>query len=76
MCFRPAEVAAPQVCPECGKEFAVIAGIMQKECPFCGAPMPESGQGVPAPAAPSAPGMPSATPGMPGTPSAPKAPGA
>ena len=61
------------LCKKCGRELPYAGG---KFCPFCGAPMPDSGEGVPAPAAPSAPGMPSATPGMPGTPSAPKAPGA
>lgn len=68
MCFRPAEVQAPQVCPECGKEFAVIAGIRQEKCPFCGADMPSEEMAPPMPAAPASPSIPSA----PGTPSAPQ----
>lgn len=74
MCFRPAEVTAPQVCPECGKEFAVIAGIKQEKCPFCGADMPLDDEPAPAPGAPSAPAAPGApsAPAVPGAPSAPK----
>lgn len=58
MCFRPPEATAPQVCPECGKKCAVIAGIRQETCPFCGAVLPDEDKvdaATPAPAAPSAP---------------------
>lgn len=72
MCFRPAEVQAPQVCPECGKEFAVIAGILQEKCPFCGAEMPKEEAVSPA-AAPTSPAAPSA-PAAPQVPGAPKTP--
>lgn len=41
MCFRPAEVAKPQVCPSCQRKVGVLAGIRQKKCPFCGTDMPE-----------------------------------
>ena len=70
MCFRPAEVEPPQVCPECGKEIAIIGGVKQKKCPFCGADMPESA--APGVAAPGAPGAPAA-PAAPAAPGAPKA---
>lgn len=68
MCFRPAEVTAPQVCPQCGKEIAVIAGIRQEKCPFCGADMPK--EDPPASSSPDAP----TAPGASSAPTAPKAP--
>lgn len=72
MCFRPPEATAPQICPECGKKCAVIAGIRQETCPFCGASLPaESETSLSTPDAPSAPGAPALS-GAPAAPSAPK----
>ena len=55
MCFRPPEATAPQICSECGKKSAVIAGVRQETCPFCGAAfLKEDAPAIAAPAAPAA----------------------
>jgi len=41
MCFRPANLSKPVVCPNCGKKIPTMAGIRQKKCPFCKTELPE-----------------------------------
>lgn len=41
MCFRPASLSKPTICPNCGKKIAAMAGIKQKVCPFCKTELPK-----------------------------------
>ena len=72
MCFRPTEISAPQICPQCGKKIQVLDGVKQALCPFCKAPMDDTQSGAPEAAAPGigAP-KPPAAPGAAGAPKPP-----
>lgn len=71
MCFRPGDVEAPIICPECNNRIPIVAGFRPKTCSKCGADLPEPGA-APAVGSPKPP----AAPGAPQAPAAPKAPGA
>lgn len=42
MCFRPTSVSKKLKCSKCGKEITMMAGTVQKKCPFCGAELSTS----------------------------------
>jgi len=56
MCFRPTEISAPQICPNCGKKLQVMDGVIQAACPFCKTPLDAPAPAVAAPKPEGAPG--------------------
>jgi len=55
MCFRPSSVDMSVMCPGCGKKVSSMGGIVQTNCPFCGADLADAREATAADNLPTAP---------------------